>query len=350
MIFKAILRKSKKYYLIPHLFFWLISIVLFTVALVYTRGDFNIYDINIALAVNILITIGFLAVSVYINLLWLIPVFFNQRRYWLFFILEIANILLFILLNFVVSYFFEGGKHPNFFSEIIAELILVLLFLIVSTLLKVMRDSVNLQDVELRMKEVEKQKIEAELKALKAQIDPHFFFNTLNSLYSLTLDKSEKAPELILKLSDLMRFVIYESKDDLVPMGKQLDFLQSYIYLERLRTDESLVLDFEIRGENLQIKTAPLLYIAFIENAFKHGAKSRQEHPFIHIIFDLEKSDRVGFMIKNNKEANPEKSLNGGIGLTNVTKRLELLYPGKHELVIHETDTIFSVELTVFVL
>ena len=349
MIFTAFLRKSTRYSLIPHIFFWIISFVLFTVVLIYTRGDFNLYEIDFAMAVNILVTICFLAISVYINLLWLIPVFFNQRRYWLFFILEVANILLFIVLNFVVSYFFEGGKHPNFFSEVFAELILVLLFLIVSTLLKVMRDSVSMQDVELRMKEVEKQKIEAELKALKAQIDPHFFFNTLNSLYSLTLDKSEKAPELILKLSDLMRFVIYESKDDLVPMDKQLDFFQSYIYLERLRTDESLILDFETRGKNLNVKTAPLLYIAFIENAFKHGAKLKQDHPFIHIIFDLEKTDRVGFIIKNRKEANPEKRPNGGIGLTNVKKRLELLYPDKHVLVINETDTIFSVELIVFV-
>ncbi|MEI7981452.1 MAG: sensor histidine kinase [Bacteroidota bacterium] len=348
MVYRAFLGKSKRYSLISHLLFWIISIVLFTVALIYTRGDFNIYDIDIALAVNIMVTVCFLAISVYINLLWLIPVFFNRRRYWLFFLLEMSNILLFIMLNFVVSYFFEGGQHPNFISEVIAELILVLLFLIVSTMLKLMRDSVNLQDVELRMKEVEKQKIEAELKALKAQINPHFFFNTLNSLYSLTLDKSEKAPELILKLSDLMRFVIYESKDDQVPMDKQLDFLRSYIYLEHLRTDESLVLDFEVRGINLQVRTAPLLYIAFIENAFKHGAKYREEHPFIHIIFDLERTDRVGFTITNRKKVHPEKMSDEGIGLTNVKKRLELLYPGKHGLVIHETDTLFSVELTLF--
>jgi len=349
MVFKGLIRKSKKYSFIPHILFWIISIVLFTVALVYTRGDFNIQDIDIPMATNILITIVFLAISVYINLLWLIPVFFNRRKYGLFFILEMVNILLFILLNFVVSYFFEGGQHPNFFSEVFAELILVLLFLVVSTMLKLMRDSVHLQDVELRIKEVEKQKVEAELKVLKAQINPHFFFNTLNSLYSLTLDKSEKAPELILKLSDLMRFVIYESKDDLVPMSKQIDFFYNYIYLERLRMDESLVLDFNVTGENLQNKTAPLLFIAFIENAFKHGCKTRQEHPFIHIIFNLEKTDQVGFSITNNKEATPTNPKSGGIGLANVKKRLELLYPGKHELIIQDSVTLFSVQLILFI-
>jgi len=348
-VVNGLIGKNKPYSFIPHVLFWIISIVLFTVALVYTRDDFNIDDINLQVASNILVTIVFLAISVYINLFWLIPVFFNRRRYGLFFILETGNILLFILLNFVVSYFFEGGQHPNFFSEVFAELILVLLFLVVSTMLKSMRDSVHLQDVELRMKEIEKQKIEAELKVLKAQIDPHFFFNTLNSLYSLTLDKSEKAPELILKLSDLMRFVIYESKDDLVPMGKQIDFFNNYIYLERLRMDESLVLDFEVKGKNLQNKTAPLLFIAFIENAFKHGCKSRQENPFIHILFDLEKTDRVGFVIQNNKEANPVSHPSGGIGLANVKKRLELLYPGKHELNIQETDSTFSVRLTLWI-
>ncbi|MCK9205083.1 MAG: histidine kinase [Bacteroidales bacterium] len=349
MILKGFIRKNRKHPLIPHVIFWIVSIVLFTVVLFYTRGDFNISDIDITLATNILVTIFFLAVSVYINLLWLIPAFFNRQRYGLFLLLETANIFLFIILNFVVSYFFEGEQHPNFFSEVIAELILVLIFLVVSTLFKLMRDSVKMQGVELRMKEVEKQKIEAELRALKAQINPHFFFNTLNSLYSLTLDKSEKAPELILKLSDLMRYLIYESKDDQVAIGKQLGFLQSYIYLERLRTDESLTLTFDIKGENFQNKTEPLLYIAFIENAFKHGAKSRGSHPFIHITFNLERTDRVGFFIENNKEPQPQDQSHGGIGLVNVKKRLELLYPEKHTLIIHDADNLYSADLTLII-
>jgi sensor histidine kinase YesM len=350
MPFTDLHQKSKKQFIVQQGIFWLISIILFTVVLIYTRGDFNFYSIGLRMAANILITVGFLAISVYINLLWLIPVFFNKRKFLLFTILEIANILLFILLNYYVSYFFEGGKQPvNLFTEIIAEFILVLLFLIVSTLLKFMRDSIALQDVELRMKEVQKQKIEAELRALKAQVNPHFFFNTLNSLYALSLDKSDKAPELILKLSELMRYVIYESKDDLVPVGKQLEFLQSYVYLERLRSNESLEIQFEIKGDCFQVKIAPLIYLAFIENAFKHGAKEKSDDPYIHILFNLEDDGRVIFSIENRVDPFHRHHVEGGFGLSNVKKRLELLYPGRHELNISETLTNYRVELTIFV-
>ncbi len=350
MGFSDIFQKSKKKFVFQQGLFWLISIILFTVVLIYTRGDFNFYNINLRLAVNILITVGFLALSVYINLLWLIPVFFNKRKFLLFTFLELANIILFILLNYYVTYFFEGGKQPtNFLTEFIAELILVLLFLIVSTLLKFMRDSIALQDVELRMKEVEKQKIEAELMALKAQVNPHFFFNTLNSLYALSLDKSDKAPELILKLSDLMRYVIYESKEDLVPLAKQLEFLQSYVYLERLRSNESLDVQFDVTGECVDVKIASLLYLAFIENAFKHGAKDKSDNPFIHIYFNLEHDDRVIFTIENRADPFRRKRPDGGFGLSNVKKRLELLYPGKHLLNISESVTSYRVELTILV-
>ncbi|MEI6682787.1 MAG: sensor histidine kinase [Bacteroidota bacterium] len=349
MVIKDLFQKRNLHFLGQHLIFWLISVILFTVVLIYTRGDFNFYSISLRMAVNILMTIGFLAISVYINLLWLIPAFFNKRKFFLFFLLEIANILLFILLNYFMTYFFEGGKHPSFLTEFIAEFILVLMFLILSTLLKVMRDSITLQDVELRMKEVQRQKVESELRALKAQVNPHFFFNTLNSLYSLSLDKSDMAPELILKLSDLMRYVIYESNDDLVPVGKQLEFLQSYVYLERLRAGEDLQVDFDVKGKNLDLKIAPLLYIAFIENAFKHGAKTKGDDPYIHIAFDLEREDRVGFFIENRVDPFRDQKKSGGFGLANVTKRLELLYPGKYEMKIKDSASVYRVELTILV-
>ena len=342
--------RSKKHFIVQQGLFWLISIILFTVVLIFTRNDFHFYDIDFRMAVNIMITVAFLAISVYINLLWLIPVFFNKRKFLLFSILEVANIFLFIFLNYFVTFFFEGGRHPeNFFTEFVAEFILVLIFLIVSTLLKFMRDSIALQDVELRMKEVEKQKIEAELRALKAQVNPHFFFNTLNSLYALSLDKSDKAPELILKLSDLMRYVIYESQDELVPLGKQIEFLQSYVFLERFRSDESLDIQFKIKGNQADVKIAQLIYLAFIENSFKHCTKDKSDHPYIHIDFDLEQADRVIFTVENRTDPFRLQNNNGGFGLSNVKKRLELLYPGKHDLIINESLNVYRVELTIFV-
>lgn len=346
---QQLLDRCRKHFVFQHLSFWLISIVLFTVVLFYTRGDFSIRDIDFTMTVSILVTMSLLAVSVYINFLWLIPSFFNRRRFLLFTLLQLGNILFFIFLNYFISTLFEGGGHPNFISEFIAEFILVVIFLVVSTLLKFMRDSITLQDVELRMKDIEQQKIEAELSALKAQVNPHFFFNTLNSLYSLSLDKSDKAPELILKLSELMRYVIYETKVDEVSIEKQLEFINSYVYLERVRAGEGLNISLEIKGDHIENKVAPLIYIAFIENAFKHGSKSKESNPFIHIVFNLESKDRIVFTIENSKEPGITNSKPAGIGLQNVKKRLELLYPGKYTLRISDAETRYHVELILVV-
>ena len=346
-MFRKMLKNTRYQTLISHGLFWLFSIILFTVVLFYLR-EFKLSDVDFKTALNIIVTILLLALSVYINLLWLIPRFFKSRRFLLFGIFQLGNIFLFIVLNYYISVLFEGEGHPNFFSEAVAEFILVLIFLIVSSLLKFVRDSFTLQDVERKIRESERQQMEAELRALKAQINPHFFFNTLNSLYSLTIDRSDKAPELILKLSELMRYVIYESKEDLEPIEKQLEFIRSYVYLENLRVGDHLKVDVVVKGENLSLRVAPLLFIAFVENAFKHCSKEKSRDPRISIMVDIEYKERIHFYIENTRDTspNPFPVAAPGIGLQNVRKRLDLLYPGRHMLDIRETDDKYIVNLT----
>lgn len=333
--------------LISHILFWSVSIVLFTVLIFYNRG-FSIFELNLTLATSILSTMVLLAVSVYINVLWLIPVFFNKRKFVLFALLQILNIFLFILLNFLLTGFLEG-KHPNYLSEAVAEFILALIFLVVTTLITFTRDSMALQGAQLRIKEVEREKIESELRALKAQVNPHFFFNTLNSMYALSLDKSDKTPELILRLSELMRYILYESADDIVTMERQLDFIRNYIYLERMRTDENLEVILKIDGEDTSLNIAPLLLIPFVENAFKHVAKENHFPAFIHIYIDLTKPEELTFRVENNKDPELSSGMKkmDGIGLANVKKRLDLLYPAKHQLTIEDSATLFKVELKI---
>jgi LytS/YehU family sensor histidine kinase len=240
------------------------------------------------------------------------------------------------------------GKHPNFVNEMIAEFILVLVFLVITTLMKFTRDSLALQDANLRIKEIERENMVSELRALKAQINPHFFFNTLNSIYSLSLDRSEKTPELILKLSELMRYILYETRDDYVSMERQLEFLQNYIYLEQIRTEEKIKIEIEVRGDHTGLMVASLLFVPFIENAFKHVGKEKDNPSFIRISFNLTHPDKIFFTVKNNKY-NSTEPVNGnmeGIGLANVRKRLNLLYPSKHELIISDTGDVFEVRLT----
>lgn len=349
MNFQATHPKNQFGGVFAHIIFWLSSLVLFSVLIFYTR-NFRISAMDFMTAVNILATIFLLAVSVYINLLWLLPFFFSKRKFLLFFILEILNIALFICLNYCISMAFEGTR-TNYLSEMVAEFILVLIFLVITTLIKFTRDSMALQNAELRIKEIEHQKVESELQALKAQFNPHFFFNTLNSIYALSLDKSDKAPELILKLSELMRYVLYDTRTERIPMKNQLGFLESYIYLEKLRTEGGLNIELDVLGDNQDICIAPLLLETFVENAFKHGARDRRKHPFIRIKIDLSDREKVSFMIENNIEKNvsnnDETAASKGIGLVNIKKRLELLYPGRHHLNIIETPDLFRVELTI---
>jgi sensor histidine kinase YesM len=340
--------KSRIYQtVLSHALFWLFSIILFTVVLFYIR-EFRLSDVDLKTAINIIVTILLLALSVYINLLWLLPVFFRRRKFFLFALFQAGNILLFIVLNYYISELFEGDAHPNFFNEAVAEFILVLIFLVVSSLLEFVRDSLALQDVERRVRESERQQMEAELRALKAQINPHFFFNTLNSLYSLTIDQSEKAPDMILKLSELMRYVIYESKEDLEPVEKQIEFIKSYVYLEGLRVGDHLKVEVVVKGDAPSQKVAPLLFIAFVENAFKHCSRDKTRDPRISIFFDLEQREMIHFHIENTREADPHPFMAPapGIGLQNVRKRLDLLYPGRYRLDILERDDRYIVDLT----
>lgn len=346
MMIQKIPRKIRMGSILLHLLFWILSLVLFVVLIFLTR-HFRLQAMDFQTAINIILTLLLLAVSVYINLLILLPLFFKKRHYLLFSLFEISNIALFICLNYVISMTFEG-KHPNLLNEIVAEFILVLVFLIITTLIKFTRDSIALQDANLKIKEIEREKAESELRALKAQINPHFFFNTLNSIYSLSLDQSEKIPELILKLSELMRYILYETRENQISMQRQLEFLQSYIYLEQLRTDEKIKIDMEINGDPAGLMVAPLLFITFVENAFKHVAKEKDNPSFIRITFDLTHPYKILFTIKNKKYNSPGASIgnNEGIGLANVRKRLNLLYPAKHELKISDTGDVFKVDLT----
>lgn len=188
------------------------------------------------------------------------------------------------------------------------------------------------------------EKAEAELALLRSQINPHFFFNTLNNLYSLVVHQSNKAPEVILKLSDMMRYTIYEGKKDKVSLKEEIEYLQGYIDLHKIRYQKDVDIRFETPEEtNLQI--APLLFIVPLENAFKHGVESLRDGAYIDVSIKADnKRERIIFSISNNFE---DKGLESekGIGLENLCKRLELLYPDRHQLDIVKKEGVFTVTL-----
>jgi len=202
-----------------------------------------------------------------------------------------------------------------------------LLYVGITSFLKLIKDWISMQDINLKLVKIEQQKLEAELKTLKGQLNPHFLFNSLNNIYSLALINSNKVPELILKLSDLMRHIIYDSKENYILIEKELEFVNNFIELQRIRTSDQTKIKYNIVGKIPSAKIAPLLFEPFIDNAFKHGLPGTDNEDFIHITFSFNNSDYLSFTLANNyEESFYKKNKNSGIGLENVKQRLKLLY------------------------
>lgn len=197
-----------------------------------------------------------------------------------------------------------------------------------------------------RQKEIiEQQQVKAELSLLKSQINPHFLFNVLNSIYSLSLKKSDMAPEVVLKLADLMRYMLYEATEERVALDREAGMIQDYIELERVRIDPKQRISMQVHNISALHRIAPVLLIPFVENAFKHGMDSMAEGAFIELNIEM-KEHMLLFRCRNNYKETP-LARTGGIGLENVRKRLQLLYPGKHRLDIRKEAPIFEVELNI---
>jgi LytS/YehU family sensor histidine kinase len=172
-------------------------------------------------------------------------------------------------------------------------------------------------------------------------------FNSLNNIYSLALVKSGKVPELILKLSDLMRHIIYESRENYISLEKEIEFVNNFISLQKIRTPETVEIKYQLIGDIPSGKIAPLLFEPFIDNAFKHGLSGNEENDFIHITFDFSRQNKILFQIKNNftESARWDKK-NSGIGIQNVKQRLKYLYDSEeYELKVSNKNNIFSVDL-----
>lgn len=189
---------------------------------------------------------------------------------------------------------------------------------------------------------LEKEKAQAELDLLKQQLNPHFFFNTLNNLYALSLGKAKETPEVILQLADLMRYVIYKAKEPSVRIADEVQYLRDYVQLQSIRLKAKFDFRFETDIVNENFNIAPLLLIVPIENAFKHGIESAGGDAFLHITLRAEER-KLNFSCENSFE--PSIGSQSGIGLENLQKRLHLLYPGKHKLQIEKRSTTFKVEL-----
>jgi len=201
------------------------------------------------------------------------------------------------------------------------------------------------QRAEKRSKESDLEKLNAELAYLKLQINPHFLFNTLNNIYSLASVQSTQTPAAIIKLSEIMRYVIYDAQADFVPLDKETEYIKNYIELQKMRSNDKLDLNFETRGDLSAHQIAPLLLLSFIENAFKYGV-SNHERSNINININVNNAT-LKMVVINTIFNRPDHNHVNNIGIPNSRRRLELLYPGKHVLNVNRDEHTFTVDLKV---
>lgn len=292
-----------------------------------------------------------LMIAVYINLLFLIPRFLSRKRFFIYILSVLValslgsffNILLFDkLIDYILpEYYFIS--YYSFFDVFKFFFTLALS----ATLLKLSKEWFQLIESKQKLVETEKEKVEIELKALRAQVNPHCLFNSLNVLYSLALKNAKETPESIIKLSDILRYVIYDSNKEKVSIKSEVELINNYLSLQEHRIDKTSIISFEKDIQN-DIKIAPMLFLPLVENSFKHGVKGDVLNTFVYI--KLKTVDKiVHFEIENNKSSseNTDQNKDGGIGLSNIKKRLRFLYPEKHDLLIKEDEQKFKVSLKI---
>ena len=297
-----------------------------------------------ATAVNLL---GYL-ILVYGDLLFLLPRYFDKNE----FLKYVAGLLILLMLTttlrFFIGYGIVTGLHlgldesftPTYFGMLFLS---GTFFLFISIPLRLIDNWLKKNELE---KELKTHQLEAELRFLKAQVNPHFLFNALNNIYSLSFTESKKTPEMILKLSDMMSYMLYDCKSEKVKLVSEIEYLRNYIDLQQLKKDGELNIDFKVNGNVSNVLITPMLFIPFFENAFKHGNLEDVENGWLKSSLNVE-NGMVNFTISNSTRKVKPKQEKGGIGLENVRERLKLLYPENHELNIEKGKNQFTVDLKI---
>lgn len=356
-MFKSISLSDKKIALILHAIAWVIIVIipLFLNNAFGGSDPHRLYQFYVHTISAVLIF--------YLGYLWLVPRFFLQDKKALYLIILAGLILITYGLTSYINEsllsdpvrdarFLENFKKVTgensapsfrvfgFFNHILASILISGFALGLAVMEK-------LKQNEKKQKELEKEKLNSELAFLKNQVSPHFFFNTLNNIYSLIGIDGPTAQDSVLKLSKLMRYLLYESEHGETLMSHEIEFMNNYIDLMKLRLSSRVELQIDFPKNFTDFTVPPLLFVPFIENAFKHGVSYR-ETSYIKIRMQID-GEQIDFTAQNSigKSSQESDLQHSGIGLENVKKRLSLLFPRQHELTIDRSEAIFTVELTI---
>ncbi len=288
-------------------------------------SQYNFYKWQLNFAV-------FIMVIIWINHFVFIPFFLDKKRYVLYGILLIGSIF---LGSYIKGYTDGHGTFKSFFFFIYTTGTGMAAFFLRRSIL-------------MQRENAEKDKLQRdmELNYLKEQVNPHFLFNSLNSIYSLSRQQSKETPDVVMQLSELMRYQLESSKKDTVLLREELEFIENYLLLEEKRLSKRCTIEFLIEGDLLNLRIAPMLLIPFVENAVKHGAQSTNEQSTIDISISI-KNTTLYFYIVNSKPSMVSESKRKGMGFENVKRRLNLLYPNSHVLEMDDKEKVYRINLSI---
>lgn len=292
-------------------------------------------------------TLSLMAILVYTNTLLLIPKFLQKKKIVIYVFCIIVVVGLYMYARSAAQKYWDAVVWPEEPMQLNGYMHWNFVFgwwlVLVSSMLYYTQ---KWTEQRQQVKNIQINQLQTELKYLRSQVNPHFLFNGLNTIYGNIDIKDQRARDILLQFADLLRYNLYEADVDLVELEKETIYLQNYVALQRARSNENLQIDLDVQIQNKEIKIAPLLFIPFIENAFKFS--TRDDNRTNHIEISLKQSDnRIVFTCSNNYEDSTQDT--GGIGLSNVKRRLELLYKDRYTLEIQKDVTNYSVNLTLVV-
>lgn len=323
-----------------HVMFWLSYVMLF--GLVYGKfgNDYPYYFLES------LGMVPFVMASTYLTIYLILPYYLKKQNYALSLFYFIGTLVLICTLQRMFLRYINNLeiKITEVYDLSFLSLFLETNFMVgIALAIKLIKIWFEQQREKF---EFETRTLQSELNLLKAQIHPHFLFNTMNNLYALSVGQSPKTSEGIAKVSELLRSVLYDCNELYIDLDKEIALISNYIDLQKMRYDDRLTLNFSIEGQTEGIRVAPMLFITFLENCFKHGSANDPGQPWINISIRVAKN-QVVFVAENSipKDYDPKKEKSGGIGLENVRKRLEILYKNNYNLGITHSDDFYRVEL-----
>ncbi|MES2808024.1 MAG: histidine kinase [Bacteroidota bacterium] len=289
-----------------------------------------------------------LIIIAYLNLHYFLPRYLMKKRCWAYSAAVLVSVIAYLIIQTLFDFYLYGYVvGPMYNSDLVASLsynfFSALWYLGLMLALKL---SLDWYGQQMLIQRITVEKLNAEVDFLRAQVNPHFLFNILNNLYALTLKKSELAPDVVLKLSSMMEYMLYDSNDDKVLLDKELLYLHNYVELERLRFNGGAQISINTALSSNGQKIAPLLLLPLVENAFKHGLSKQADNSWLKIDIGLNGSTLTA-VVKNSKPIIPQPTGKGGIGLSNLHKRLELLYPDKHSVKIDDQAGIYTVTFVI---